>query len=204
MLLKRLSCLCSNCKYMIYMCTILSQFRKNNLRIVNLSQISRSNSRTFLIPSIQMSKLNSKHSSLNLIKTRIIAFVNMMIFIIRTIIAKCSHPVSHFLVICNHSTSIAESTKIFARIKTKSCRITETTCSDTLVCSTMSLSRILYNYEIMLLCKLINLRHRCRLTIQMNSHYSLCLICDFFLDSVYIDIEVIQSRLNKNRSRPHI
>ena len=71
----------------------------------------------------------TKEYCLNFIKSGIMALIDMMIFIVRSVIAKSPYLIDQLFVIGNNSAAISQCTQILSRIEAEACGVAKASCT---------------------------------------------------------------------------
>ena len=98
---------------------------QQNMRILNLTSIAIGNPATHFVLPIQIREFYRQERGLDFIESTIQALMIVEVLSIRSIVAQGTQETRQLCIIGRDPSAIAQSAKIFGRIKTESCRMSE-------------------------------------------------------------------------------
>ena len=124
-----------------------------------MRHVLRGNQATTFIVSIETRQFQTQYGGLKFIQATVYTFIKVDILCRRAIIGDRTNHRSKRLIIGSHCTTISQCTQVLCRIETESGCISKATGTFPVINGTMSLCRILHNFEIMTSCYIFNRLH---------------------------------------------
>ena len=142
---------------------------------------------------IKILQLNIEYGSMNLIQTAITTTILKHILFLRAIVGQSTYCSSQFWIICGNSATITKGTKVLTRIEAMTSSITYATSYATIsVLAAMSLSVVLYQFQIVLLTQSTYLVRISIAAIEVNNGNSLRFSSYILLYQVVIYLQSIK------------
>ena len=178
---------------------IIRMSLKCKLRIGDLRHISSANLLSALCPLRKIFKRYRKNCSLNAFKTIIVTDHLVVISDFAALILHNVHVVIILGIISAYSATLTKSIQVLAWIKAKAADVSKSSDHPAFNLGSMSLCTVLNNKKIMLISYLFNSGEIKRLSIQMDSHDSLGLVCYLLFNPVRVNFPSISGAINEYR-----
>ena len=123
-----------------------------------------------------------------------------MILAITAIIAHRTHSVCNFFIVRHNTAAITQCTQIFSRIEAKRGRVTKSSNSASFITSSMRLSSVFHQFQMVAFCNFHNGIHIGRTSLQVYSNNRFGPFCNFLLNPCRVDVVSFQDWLHKNRA----
>ena len=167
-------------------------------------QVHPGNSSAVAVHLLQHRKLGCQKRGLHFIQPAVMALIDMVVLVIRTVIAQGPDFIRQVFVVRDHSPRIPQGPQILPGIEREACRVAKGTDFLSFVQCPVGLSAVFHHKQAVSCRKLQNGVHIAGLSVKVHGHNGLCLRSNGRLDLRRIDVIGPNIRLDEYRLRAYI